>query len=649
MTDGGSQIDLNTVSTPTSVLMWQATNHNNRDFRLETFGANWTSSPLAEQSNGTYAAQVKSAAERGDRVLHPDAVPGRRHDIDVHHPDQHGPVVHPERNRERRGRELQRRSVRCRLRRPLGRSGSQFPALSSTNTSPAARRADRALRRHRRRPARTRWWRCSPRAIPCTPPARAPATFTITPIAPSLTVNDSGGVFNGNPFPANASAKGLGGAPVNGTFAYTYYSGTAVSGNGSSTTPTNAGTYTVVASFTSGNPDYVNVSSAPATFTITLATPTVVAVDNGGTYNGNPFAALATATGVGGATVSGTSTFTYYLGSTVSGTGSLTAPTNAGTYTVVASFTSTNGNYGNATSNPLTFTIAPPPLALYDGNYTGTYSGTSVVDNNGTITTSPVNLTAYTAISKDGQVAVTIPGGSGTGTIDSAGNVSGSVTIQIDGVNVAVPFAGTITAAGPSGTAAAGTWQYSANLGNGVVVSGNGSWTAGAAQVVTDFDGNYAGSYQGSVVVNNNGQITTSPVASTLYTSTISNGAMQMLFPGSTGLSVGTGAIGREREPDRNDQLRNERGDGHGNLHRNGHPFADRRPGHGHLEFHRQLGQRHDGIRARDLEPGQGSEFQRILRRELQRYARHEQQRDGYHEFSPGQRRHQYVRAAFDF
>ncbi len=58
VTNGGTEINLNTVSTPTSVLMWQATNPDDRDFRLETFGANWTSSVLTDQGGGNYVAQV---------------------------------------------------------------------------------------------------------------------------------------------------------------------------------------------------------------------------------------------------------------------------------------------------------------------------------------------------------------------------------------------------------------------------------------------------------------------------------------------------------------------------------------------------------------------------------------------------------------
>src|SRR6267142_4459968 len=167
---------------------------------------------------------------------------------------------------------------------------------------------------------------------------------SITPATPTVTASDAGGTYNGNAFPASATATGVGGAAVSGSFAYTYYVGASASGTGSSTAPTNAGTYTVVASFTSSNANYANAQSAAVTFTIAKATPTVTATDAGGTYNGNSFPASATATGVSGAAVSGSFAYTYYVGASDSGTGSSTAPTNAGTYTVVASFTSSNAN-----------------------------------------------------------------------------------------------------------------------------------------------------------------------------------------------------------------------------------------------------------------------------------------------------------------
>ena len=61
--------------------------------------------------------------------------------------------------------------------------------------------------------------------------------------------SDAGGTYSGNPFPASATATGIGNASVSGSFAYTYYVGSSVTNSGSATPPTAAGTYTVVASF----------------------------------------------------------------------------------------------------------------------------------------------------------------------------------------------------------------------------------------------------------------------------------------------------------------------------------------------------------------------------------------------------------------
>ena len=49
---------------PTQVNLWTATNPNARDFRLETIGKAWTSSPLNGAGDGVYDAQVK-APEKG--------------------------------------------------------------------------------------------------------------------------------------------------------------------------------------------------------------------------------------------------------------------------------------------------------------------------------------------------------------------------------------------------------------------------------------------------------------------------------------------------------------------------------------------------------------------------------------------------------
>ncbi len=56
-------LTVRTVDTPTQVTLWQATNPKARDFRLETIGAAWTSTPVTG-SNGIY------------RIVLPSPVPG---------------------------------------------------------------------------------------------------------------------------------------------------------------------------------------------------------------------------------------------------------------------------------------------------------------------------------------------------------------------------------------------------------------------------------------------------------------------------------------------------------------------------------------------------------------------------------------------
>jgi len=89
--------------------------------------------------------------------------------------------------------------------------------------------------------------------------------------------------------------------------------------------------------------------------------PTVTAVDAGGTYNGSPFPAIGSNVGVDGTTaVSGSYTFIYT--NAADGSTSSSAPVNAGSYTVVAHFTSSDLTYSDANSGPTSFTIAQAPL-----------------------------------------------------------------------------------------------------------------------------------------------------------------------------------------------------------------------------------------------------------------------------------------------
>ncbi|OWK39106.1 beta strand repeat-containing protein [Fimbriiglobus ruber] len=103
----------------------------------------------------------------------------------------------------------------------------------------------------------------------------------VTPSAPTLGVTD-GGTYTGSPIPATATALGVDGkTTVPGSFGYVYYAGTDTSGTDLGTTaPTNVGTYTVVATFTSSDANYQG-GSTQTTFAITPS-------DAGGTGPGTP-------------------------------------------------------------------------------------------------------------------------------------------------------------------------------------------------------------------------------------------------------------------------------------------------------------------------------------------------------------------------
>jgi RHS repeat-associated protein len=308
------------------------------------------------------------------------------------------------------------------------------------------------------------------------------AVGVLTPTAMAI---DAGGTYNGNPFPATATATGVGNVTVSGSFTFTYYVGSTVNGPGSSTAPTAAGPYTVVADFTSSDPSYSNADSAPLPFTIGQATPTVAATDAGGTYNGNPFPASAGATGVGNATVDGSFTFMYYVGDTAGGTGSTTAPNNAGTYTVVAAFTSTDSNYvtGPTDSAPVTFTIgeATPTVVASDaggtsnGNpfpATATATGIGGATVNGSFT-----YTYYVGMGTSGASSSTALSAAGTYTVVAAFTSTNSN--YVTGPTNSAPVTFTITASsGPIITAPAtaslnenGSLVFSTANGNAISVT----------------------------------------------------------------------------------------------------------------------------------------------------------------------------------
>ncbi len=119
-----------------------------------------------------------------------------------------------------------------------------------------------------------------------------------------------------------------------------------------------------------GSADYGS-ASASTTFTINQATPVVNVTDGGGTYNGSVFPATATVAGVvvgtddtPAATLEGVGlSYSYYAGTSATGTPLWGAPSQAGTYTVVASFAGST-DYGSVISQALSFTISTSAISI---------------------------------------------------------------------------------------------------------------------------------------------------------------------------------------------------------------------------------------------------------------------------------------------
>ncbi|NUN98382.1 MAG: PhoPQ-activated pathogenicity, partial [Candidatus Omnitrophica bacterium] len=60
--EADGSLSVQTITTPTTVRLWRATNPNERNFRLDTIGPTWTSSLLTDQGGGSYIGSVPPPA-----------------------------------------------------------------------------------------------------------------------------------------------------------------------------------------------------------------------------------------------------------------------------------------------------------------------------------------------------------------------------------------------------------------------------------------------------------------------------------------------------------------------------------------------------------------------------------------------------------
>lgn len=100
---------------------------------------------------------------------------------------------------------------------------------------------------------------------------------------PVITVTGGTFPYDGSPHPAVATASGPGGGAVAGSFAYSY-------APGGGTAPVNAGTYSVLATFTSSDPGFTNATGT-ATIIVNKATPTITWANPAPIDEGTPLGA----------------------------------------------------------------------------------------------------------------------------------------------------------------------------------------------------------------------------------------------------------------------------------------------------------------------------------------------------------------------
>ncbi|MBS0631903.1 MAG: hypothetical protein JSS11_08320 [Verrucomicrobia bacterium] len=291
-------------------------------------------------------------------------------------------------------------------------------------------------------------------------------TLVIAKAAATVTLGSLSATYDGSPKTATATTSPAG---MDVTFTY----------NGSSTPPTNGGSYTVV-----GTINNINYSGTKTgTLIINKAAATVTLGNLSATYDGSPKAATAT-TSPSGLTV----TFKY--------NGSSTSPTNQGTYTVVGTISDTNYQ-GTATG---TLTIGPTSV-VYLSNLSATYDGTAKTP---TVTTVPAGLTAVVTYNGSSTLPVNAGSYAVVATVNDSGYSGTATGTMVIGKGAATVTLGNLSTMYDGSTKTATATTIPAGLSVGFTY--NGSSTAptniGNYTVVgTINDSNYQGAASGTLVI----------------------------------------------------------------------------------------------------------------------------------------------------
>lgn len=259
--------------------------------------------------------------------------------------------------------------------------------------------------------------------------------YTTASSSVSLVVNKAGSTvsvtgvtsytYNGSAQgPTTSTKTGSSGAV---TYSYAGTNGTVYAAK--SSRPTNAGSYTAVATL-AGDSNYNGASSSIFAFSISAASlPTVTFTAPGSlTYSGTAKTHTAQATGPSSLTLT-------YTGRNDTTYNSTTAPTNVGDYTVTA--TTSDGNYSG--SQAQNFSITAKALTISGASATNrNYDGTSTI-----------TVIGGSLVGVEAGDTVTL-GGSSTGTVASAAVGSGKA-VTVTGYTISGASSGNYSLTQPSG------------------------------------------------------------------------------------------------------------------------------------------------------------------------------------------------------
>ena len=218
--------------------------------------------------------------------------------------------------------------------------------------------------------------------------------------------------------------------------------------NGSLTPPTNAGSYSIVA--TVNNPNYQG--GATSTLVISKATAAVKPGNLVATYSGNPILPTATTTPAGLAVV--------FICNGLSA-----APTNVGSYAIVATINDTN--YKGSATGTLVISKATAMVTL--GNLTATYDGTA---KSVTATTVPGGLAVRVTYNGSATAPTNVGSYAVAATINTANYKGGTTgTLVVSKAVASTPPGNTQLSnnTNQAGTSSFAAWAAAKELSNGLV------------------------------------------------------------------------------------------------------------------------------------------------------------------------------------